>query len=419
MYLKADLNGLLREYAPEKVAVAELNRLNYYFNKIKKNKKWVPGSNYRIDFEAGEHSTFMLGGLPDETKIKGASYVKAEISTPATLVGSMLIHEKDLERHKSLEDSFLDFWPEKLKQFNKRMEEKVSILLLGDGSIATATGNGTALGVMKLDRPHLLTIGERVTVDDDNSTPITVYVKSIDINTKDVVFATDETLATVADLSGYATANKAKVYVETAAGASDKFNNLIQFLFPDTVTGGSNTIHGLTKANTPILQPLYFDGSGYNTGKKLLEGLYDFYFEYEKLGRSEANEILVDYNAFQFMSLALQKSKWFESKETTGGIGYKGLTLTGPNGDMTIKALRDLAPGTAAIIDWSAIELAGQNMFKTKHQQNGDLFYTVRKSGAGGGYVHIVDVVLDAQHICKAPSKLAGVHSIPKLTSAE
>ena len=417
MSLKADLNGLLREYAPEKVAVAELNRLNYYFNNIKKNKKWVTGSNYRIDFEAGEHSTFMLGGLPDETKIKGASYIKADIANPATLVGSMLIHEKDLERHKSLEDSFLDFWPEKLKQFTKRMEEKVSILLLGDGSICTATANGTIAGVMTLDRPHLLTIGERVTIDDDNSSPVTCYVKSININTKEVVFATDETLATVADLSGYATANKAKVYVETATGASDKFNNLNEFLFA-AANGGSDTIHGLTKTASPILQPLSTSGSTFNTGKKLLEGLYGFYFEYEKLGRSEANEILVDYNAFQFMSLALQSSKWFAAKETSAGIGYKGLVLSGPNGDMKIKALRDLAQGTAAIIDWSAIELAGQNMFKTKHQQNGDLFYTVRKSGSGGGYVHIVDVVLDAQHICKAPSKLAGVYGIPTITAA-
>lgn len=419
MALRADLNGLLREYAPDNVAIAEMNRLNYYWSKIKKDKKWVPGAVYPVHFETGEHSTFTMGGLPAVADINGATYAKANIANPATLIGSLKIHENDLQRHGNLKDSFLAFWPEKLKQFMKRMEERVSVLMLGDGSICTATADGTALGVMKLDRPHLLTIGEKVEIKDSNSVAVPAFVRTINLNTKEATFFNAHTGGAVVDLSAYAVANGAKVFITGTNASAEKFNTLKDFIFP-LAAGGSDTIHGLNKvAGGPILQSLYVDGSSFNTGKKLLEGLYSFYYEYDFLGRSEENEITVDYNMFQWISLYLQKAKYFTLKETTAGIGYKGLVLQGPNGDMKIKALRDLAGGIAPVIDFSAVEVAGQTMFKTKHKPNGDLFHTERVAGPNGGYVHIVDVELNAQHICKAPSKLAGVHSIPKITDAE
>lgn len=418
MALKADLNSLLREYAPDQCFINEMKRLNYYWSKINKDKKWIPGSTYPVQFETGQHSTFVMGGLPAVADINGATYAKANIASPATIIGSMKIHEKDLEKHSGdMKKSFLDFWPEKSKQFMKRFEERMSVLLLGDGSICTATANGTIGGVLKLDRPHLLTIGEKVEIDDDNSTPVAAFVRKINLNTKEVTFYDAPTGGAVVDLSGYATANKAKVYITGTSSSGESFNNLKSFILPSTL-GGSDTIHGLNKIdNGPILQALYVDGSGWNTAKKLVEGLYDFYYQYDFLGRSEENEITVSYDKYQWISLYLQQAKQYMAKDQTAGVGYKGLTLVGPNGDMKIKALRDMTSDLAPVIDFSAVEFAGQTLFKMKHKQNGDLFHTERVAGAGGGYVHIVDIEVEGQHVCKAPGKLAAVHSLPTIAS--
>lgn len=420
MALKTTLNDLLKEYAPEKVANNEFNRLNYYWKNIKKNKEWIPGSNYRVDFEIGEDSTFTMGGLPAIADIHGAQYAKANIANPATLIGSIKIHEKDMEKHKDAKKSFLSFWPEKLRRFTKRMEERTSVLLLGDGSICAATANGTALGVLKLDRPHLLTIGEKVEIKDNDTAAIPAFVRTINLATKEVTFYDAATGGAVVDLSGITTAAAGRVYITGTSASAESFNTLASFLFPAAVAGGSDTIHGLNKVNGgPILQPLYVDGSSFTTGKKLTEGLYSFMYEYDYLGRSEEAEITVDYNQYMWMALFAQSSKYFKIENEVAGIGYKGFSLLGPNGTMKVKALRDLKKGMAATIDFSALEFAGQTMFKMKHKPNGDMFHTERIAGPNGGFVHIVDVELEGQHVCKAPYKLAGIHSIPTITAAE
>jgi hypothetical protein len=55
-------------------------------------------------------------------------------------------------------------------------------MLLGDGSIAKATSDGQAGGTIIVDNPERFTIGEKVTVDDDNSSSADGYVTAIDIN---------------------------------------------------------------------------------------------------------------------------------------------------------------------------------------------------------------------------------------------
>lgn len=420
MALKADLNSLLRDYGPDSVFVNEYKKLSYYFNKIEKNKEWVEGSNYLLKFEAGENSRFEMGGLPNSSDINGATYLSATIANPATIVGSMKIHEKDLQKHNGdMKKSFLDFWPRNSKRFVKRFEERMSVLLMGDGSICTVTLDGTSGGVIKVDRPSLLTIGEKVEIKDNDSAAVQGYVRKIDINTKLVTIGDAPTGAIVpVNLVAFTTAAKAKVYICGTSASGEKFLSLKDFILTQA-NGGSDTIHGLTKADSPILQAINTPFSGTATAKELIYTLYKNFFEYDMLGRGDVVEQLVSYENFRWISLYLDKNREFAKSDVTAGVGFKSMTLTGPEGDMKITALRDMQNDWAPVVDFKGLEFAGSTLFKMKHQQSGDLFFTERVPGVGGGYQHIVDIETAGQHICKMPGNMAAVYNIPTITAVE
>lgn len=417
MALNEDFSVLLREYAPNSLLENEIKKNNWFINKVKKDPKWGYGP-YQIPVEKQEYSRFEFGALPASNDIPGADYAKPEVTSPAELLGSMKFNQKDLERHDGdLKKSFLQVTPGKIRQFVKRMQERASITLLGDGSICSVTADATNLGVVTVDRVWLLTGDEKVTIKEtvNDTTSVTGYVKrgSIDINAGTFTLVTAAGGSTGVDCSGIDVANSPKLYI---VGATTKrFTSLIDIVFPASL-GGADTLYGgaITKADSPVYQPFAKDLSSNTTYENLKDALFDFYYTAEQMGRSDNSEVLVPYSVFKALALSTEDQRRRTGDDTKTTMGAKSMRLQGPDGDMVVTGIRDMQNGHIVVMDWDAVVFASRGELIKNAKMNGEYF----EERATTGYTYIVDRKMEGELIVTAPYKLAGAKVATSFTLA-
>jgi hypothetical protein len=398
---------MLKEYTPHSLFVDKMEKVNWFYRKLKKDQSWV-GQNYIVPFEGGEYSSLSHGALTASNDVADMTPVEGSISTQPELWGTLKFQERDLERHGDLEKSFMKILPGKLNQFMERMEERISILLLNDGSVAKATADGEADGEITVDRPERFTIGEKVSVDDGNSSPVSGYVTAIDMATKKLTIKDARSSGSAVDLSGYTTAQSAKIYLPN--GTTAGFTGLASQLLSST-NGGASTIFGQTKTAYPYLQAQQFSASGVADGQDLLDVFLDAMYDTQQLGKSKANSIVCSLKNFKVIAKVLQAAKQIEGN-VEAGYGFAKLQMVGAAGSMEIIGLRDMPDDKAYILDWDTLVLAGSDFFKKKRHLNGEEYFIER---ATTGYTYIVDIKFFGDLICLRPSANGVVHSIPSL----
>lgn len=370
------------------------------------------GGVLQFPFEGGEASSLSFGALSASTDIAEGTYVIGTISTQPELWGSMIFNEKDLDRHDSMEKSYLKILPGKIEQFVGRMQERVSMCLLGDGSIATSvTTDATAGGVITVDHPERFTIGELVVVDDGDSNPVNGYVRAINVNTGAVTLYDARTGGSAVNLSAYDIAQSCKVYLPAAQASG--FTSLQSQLL-SAANGGGSTIAGQTKVTYPHLQAVNVDGSTY-TAATILQDLMNGFFSVHKLGKGNPTEILVSYGIFKNISQSLEANRNYVTSDKKAGFGFRSVSIMGVDGDLTITALRDMPDNVAYIMDWSALKFHGSRFFDRKRHLNGDEFFMVR---ATTGYSYIVDCRFYGDLVVSKPSHCGIIHSIPAACAA-
>lgn len=404
MATSSEFGAMLREYAPNQLLENEIIKLNWFIRKVKKDPNWSLGA-YQIPIEMSENSRFEFDALPASNDIPGATYALPEVSSPAELFGSLKFNNKDLERHDGdLKKSFLSIAPKKIKQFVTRLEEQASLSMLGDGSICTLTANGTVGGVATVNRPWLLTNGQKVILRTSSALVATGYVNNIDINAKTFKLVTAAGGSTGVDISGQTTALSSKVY--TPGAQTKRFTSLIDIVFP-TAMGGADTLYGgaIVKANSPVLQPFVKDISASTTRAALKASLFSFYYEAEQMGRNENRELLVPYSVFQALALETEGTRQRTGDDVKTTVGAKSMKLQGPDGDMVVTAIRDMVDGFCVVMDWDSVVLASRGeLIKKANKMGGDFF----EERATSGYTYIVDKKMEAELIVTAPGKLAG-----------
>lgn len=396
---------MLKEYTPHSMFIDKMEKVNWFYRKLKKDQSWTGGV-YIVPFEGGEYSSLSHGALTASNDVADMTPVEGSISSQPELWGTMKFQERDLERHGDLEQSFMKILPGKVSQFMDRMEERISILLLNDGSIATATGDGQVGGTIVVDRPERFTIGEKVSVDDDNSSPASGYVTAINMATKTLTIKDARSSGSAVDLSGYTTAQNAKVYLPN--GTTAGFTGLASQLL-SAANGGAASSFGVTKTSYPYLQAQQFSASSVADGQDLLDLFLDAMYDTQQLGKSKANSVVCSLKNFKVISKVLQAAKQIEG-DVEAGYGYAKLQMVGAAGSMEIIGLRDMPDQKAYILDWETLVLAGSDFFKKKRHLNGEEYFIER---ATTGYSYIVDIKFFGDLICLRPSANGVVHSIP------
>ena len=181
--------------------------------------------------------------------------------------GALVWNARDLveglsegQKRKGLvnEAAFLQTLPDQVEDFVQGMNEVASVALLNGSHFATLTADASANdGAIVVDHPERFQIGQKVLVDDDDSTPVTGYVRTINTNTKTVILYDARTGGAVIDFSGVGddmtTAQNAKCYFEGAQANS--FTSLRDQLL-SAANGGSANLFGQVKLNYPHLQAI-------------------------------------------------------------------------------------------------------------------------------------------------------------------
>lgn len=323
----------------------------------------------------------------------------------------MFFYEKDLDLNNDLKGSFLKLLPGKLEQFLRYMEKSFSHAALLGPVIDTLTADCTAGGVAAINYPERFTIGMKVQLYKSTPTGADAYVIAVDMNNKTITLS-DSRGGAAFNFSAYTVALDAKIYMDgtlSVAGGVEQnsFNNLKSALL-SAANGGSASLHNQTKTSYPFLQAKNIDGSGF-TKDTILEDLFDSIYETASWGKGMPSEIIVSFRTFKHAVKNLELNRQFSREDVSAGYGFRSIKILGPDGALTLTAIREMDNDIAIIMDWSAVELAGSHFFDRKRHGNNEEYFMSR---ATTGYTYIVDIRLFGNIIVKRPSYCGIVHSI-------
>jgi hypothetical protein len=411
MSLTQSHSALLKRYLKEEIIEHEMKEKSYIWKNVKKENDWAGGV-LEIPVQSSGLSTIQMGSLAADTDIAEYTAAVGTVSAHKELTMSAIFREADLSRLVNKESSYIDNLVAKIESLSKKASEQIGAnLVRGAGVLSYASANGDASGNITVPNPEYFEPKQKVTIDDDNSSPVSGYVRTVDIVTGILVIYDARTGGAAVDLSGYATANNAKVMV--VGSDSEAFLDLKTACLPAAVTGGSATLYGLTKASYLPLQSYYETGASYAVAT-LLKDLLGAFYKVRKLGRGNQSEIWVSFGIFKNISAQLEAARQFMVADKSAGYGFSSVTLVGNEGTCKIVGLREMPDNTAYIVDWDGLKFKGMPLKKKMYGENNQEYYVTR---ATTGISFITDMALRGDFVID-PSKIGVVHSIAAVCSA-
>lgn len=405
-------NDMLNEYLPNKLFNNEMLKRDYIMSSVPKDDGWKGGS-LIVPFEGAQASSIEFGQLAADSDIAQDDFVRGSVSTYVDVWGSMKFNHMDLGEHGQgiPEKTFLKILPDRVERFMQNMKESVSVMLGTGPHFAKATANGDVSGNLTIDRIDRVHLGQKIVVDDDNSSAVTGYVRSINLNTSVIVVYDARTGGSVVDLSGYTTAQNAKLYYPGVLANSVQFSSVRSALL-SAANGGSATLHGQTKTAYPFLQAINIDGSSINASN-ILEKIFDAYTTVRTRARGSANEILMSYKHLgSIMKLIEVQKGGFKVTPTSQKAslyGWDEIELTTVKGRLKLVAIQEWDDDVIAFIDWSCFKFYSNGMFKKRTAPDGKQFYELR---ATTGYSYIVDISLYGELVCLKPTGCGIIYGI-------
>lgn len=405
---------MLNEYLTYDLLKEEMVKRDYILTKIEKDDGWK-GGNLVVPFKGAGASSLAYGSLTDSTDVSEDKYVRGGVSTYKELWGTMVFQHKDLMEHDGSipEKTFLKILPDAVDDFMDYMKNAVSVNLLNGSHFAKLTADSTANdGNITVDRPDRFVIGQKVIVDDDNSAPITAYVKTININTKVVNLVTTRGGSTVVDFSAnnMTTAQNAKVFHPGAQ--ADAFSNL-RDAFLSAANGGSATLYGQTKTAYPYLQSINVDGSSV-TASNILDKVFDGYTEIRKLGKGNPTDVVMSYRNLGYILKLLEVGKGSFNVDVgsrkASVYGWTEITIGGVKGELKVVGVQEMDDDVIMYIDWRALKFHSNGFFRKRIAPDGKHYFEVR---ATTGYQYLVDMCLFGELVVSRPSYCGIMYNIP------
>lgn len=416
----ASFSDMLNEYLHYELLFEELKKQNYFINKVEKDTNWRGGT-LPVPFEGAEASSVKFGGLTDEDEITEYDYVRGEVSGYKEVWGSMVWNAKDLVEHVPAaarekgyvnKQSFLRNIHGQLKKFIDNMKIACSVSMLNGAHFAKLTADSTAdTGVMTVDRVERFKLGQKVIIDDDDSTAITGWVSAININTKQVTVVTAKGGATVVDFSAntMTTAQNAKVYIDGGETSSNTFTSLRSQLL-SAANGGSANLFGQSKLAYPYLQAVNYSGSAM-TATTVLEVIFDAWTTINTLGKGYATDAVCSFKHLGNVFKALENGSGayrHVSTEVTP-YGYTKVVIGGVEGNLSLVGVREMDDDIIYFMDWSAVKLHSNGFFEKQVDPEGKAYYVKRTTT---GYKYICDVRFFGEVVVSAPCRCGIIYGI-------
>lgn len=426
MSTNRDFSAMLNEYLTIDLMREELLKRDYVLQKVDRDDGWKSGT-IPVPFEGQHASSLSFGSLSADTNISKYKYVRGQVTTYRELWGALRFEHRDLMEHdgKINEKSFLKILPGQIDDFVTNFKSAASINLMDGPHFAVVTVDGTAGGVLEVDRVDRFTIDQEFVLDDGNSAPLTVYVIAIDVNGgtlfKGAVTVSASRGGAAVDVSAYTVAQSAKCYLVGAQAES--FTSITSQLL-SAANGGSATIFGQTKTAYPYLQAVQFSGASVSA-TNLLATIFDAYTRRQILAKTgKMAEVLMSYKHFGSCLKTLENGGGVSPLQAGKGVfnivpgsrkvnvfGWQEVMIGSVSGElMKLVATQEKSDDNIMVLDWDTITLYTNGFLQRRTGPDGLQYYQIR---ATTGYAYVMDHVLAGDIVCKAPWKNLIIYGIP------
>lgn len=410
-------SAMLNDYLPNVLLKEEFMKRDYVLSHCELDEGWVGASStsneaaYIVPFKAAGGSSVAFGALTDASDIAEDQYVRGRVATAKEAWGSMIFNHRDIMEHNKVsEKNLLKLLPGSVEDFMDYMKNLVSMNLLNGESIAALSADGDASGNFTVADPARFVLGQKIYIDDGDSSPTYGYIRSINMNTGVITLYDARSAGAVVNISGYTTAQSAKVY--NAGQQSAGFLSLKGSLL-SSANGGDSTLYGVTKTAYPYTQSINVLGSGI-TSVNIMEQIFDAVTTVRRLGKGRPTDILMSYKNLGSCMKVIEGSKGSYNvkpgSQSASQYGWTELEVGSvAHGGMKLIGVQECDDSEIYILDWRGIKFASNGMFQKRKSPDGNEYFEVR---ATTGYSYIVDVCLFGELIVERPSYQGIIYSI-------
>jgi hypothetical protein len=404
----AQFQNMLNQYLPNKLLKEEFIKRDWILSNVEMDNSWV-GGELIVPFKGAQASSVSFGSLTDSSSIGQDKYIRGSISTYKEVWGSLYFDHKDLMEHNKVSESnLLKMLPDQVEEFMDYMKMVVSLSMLNGASFATATANGDSSGNLTVDRPERLVINQKVIIDDNDSSPATGYVNTINMETGVVNFVTARGGAVALDLSGYTVAQSAKLYFD--GSQSNGFTALRDSLL-SSANSGSTSLYGVTKTAYPFTQAINVSGSTVS-GTSILGPLFNGYTTIKNRGKGMPDNLLMSYKNLGTVMKELEANKGayhITDGTKVNAYGWTEINIVGVKGSVKIVGIQEMNDDTIIYLDKRAVKIYSNGGFRKRQSPDGIEFFEVR---ATSGYAYIVDVCFFGDIVLERPSTCGIMYGI-------
>lgn len=395
-------SNMLNEYLPEKLLLDELKKRNWALQNIEQDDSWL-GGNLVIPFLGAVGSTVTFGSLAASNDIAEELSVRGQVSAYKEVWGSMLFNETDLLQHGKLsEQNFLKIIPDAIMRHADYLSGMISQNLLTGSAVALATADGTIGGNITVAQPDRFQIGMKVSVDDNNSSPVTGYISTINMNTGVLLIVTARGGSTGVDLSAYTVAQGAAIYND--GQQSNGFDNLPNQLL-SSANGGAASILGVTKTAYPFTQAINVSGSSI-TASNILSSIFDAYVTVRRLGGGKPFKVVMSFKNYGSCLKALETQKGafnvIPNAKKTEAYAYDAIMIGGFAGTLELNAVQEMDDDKIMLLDMSTLKFYTNGGIRRRRAPDGKEFFEVRNTS---GFQYIVDHCLFGEFVVNQPKK--------------
>jgi len=391
----------------------ELVKRDWFLSNLEIDNGWQ-GSKIIVPFKGAGASSVEFGQLADVSDISQSVYVRGSIDSYVEAWASLVFNHRDLldAEGKIPEATFLKILPGEVDSMVDYFKQVVSTSLGAGSHFAKLATNGQAGGTFEVDHIDRFQIGQKLVLDDANSSPLTVYVIAINVNVATVGTGTVTVSATrggaAADVSAYTTAQDAKCYHPGAQAGS--FTSIREVLL-SAANGGSSSVHGVSKILYPILQATNIDGASV-TASNILDKLFDGYTQVRRKAKGNANTILMSFKHLGSVMklIETQKGPFAVTKQPSASIyGWTEIEITSVKGTLKLVAVLEMDDDVIMYLDLKSMVFRTRGGFRKRKSPESKEYFEVRGTD---GFKYVVDMCLFGQLEVNAPGHNAIMYGI-------
>jgi hypothetical protein len=402
-------SDMLNQYLPYSLLLDELKKRDWAMKNIEQDDSWLGGT-LIVPFIGAVGSSVTFGSLAASNDIAEEVAVRGSVSAYKEVWSSLIFNETDLMQHgKVSEQNFLRILPDALERHASYLRGVISQNLLTGSFVAAATADGTNAGLITVEQPDRFQINQKVIVDDDNSSPATGYVRTINMNTGVLVIYDARSGGSVVDLSGYTVAQNAKIYQD--GQQSNGFTSIKDQILPASA-GGSSSIFGVTKTAYPYTQAIAIDGSSV-TAANILQKIFEAYVDIRRKGGGAPFNVLMSYKHFGSVLKVLESAKGaFNVKPMSASAkmyGWDEIEVGGFAGVLKLVAIQEMNDTEIMFLDLKAMKFFTNGGIRRRKNPDGREFYEIRNTS---GYQYIVDHCLFGELVVHNPKACGILHTI-------